>query len=253
MPPASSNDNGSTGFEGSNCTVTNCSATLNSEHGFQGGSGAVFQQCNAQGNHDVGIAVLVNCSVIECQVNGSAIGIDVAGSFNLIESNHVRATQTCYNIPEGLNLIIRNSATFKFSTTTGYAIGPGNAAGPILDAFGVETTTIHTANFKQPFQDRRVARLERSCRATGWRLWANPCVFEIVDARRQRKARPGSGRPTCGTTDRSTRAMCRVGGAADDRICAHGKRNVSIRSWMPLPAAGAGEGPRVHPCPRNAS
>ena len=135
---------------GGHSTITNCTSSLNasgfatptssSGTGISIGSGSTVINCTAVSNKGNGIAVpgggcfITGNTASFNGLNGNAAGIYVTSLENRIEGNHATGNDRGFDIANGGNLIMKNSAKANGpSNNLNYVIVAENRFGPVVN------------------------------------------------------------------------------------------------------------------------
>lgn len=157
-------------FALANITVTDTTASSNGDHGIELRSGStamrcvtnnngldgihvpmgmtniIVESCSAGANTGNGIQIAATSTVRGCNCghNGAA-GIRVSTSGNRIEANNVASNSQGIVVVQAGNIVIRNSA--RNHPLGDYSLVAGTAAGPILNAADLLTSSNPHANY----------------------------------------------------------------------------------------------------------
>ncbi|MFO0972465.1 MAG: right-handed parallel beta-helix repeat-containing protein [Phycisphaerae bacterium] len=124
-----------------------CRAAANAEAGLYLGAGSRAVDCLVHANGQDGIRIEGDGELRNNLARGQAAGagLRVVGANHRVCDNHLVGNAVGLAVEGTGNLVIRNSAAGNRSA---YAIAPGNAVGPILNAATIGAATNPFANFE---------------------------------------------------------------------------------------------------------
>ena len=136
-------------FAVNECRIVDNIVSSNRNGGIKVDQGSIVTGNTLRGNAGDDIDINSKCKVTNnlCVGNGGDSGIHTRGSGNRIEGNNVLGSAIGIDVDSSFNLIIKNSAS---GNTTNYDIAVNNSYGPIVNVAGVGDIT-GTANADHPW------------------------------------------------------------------------------------------------------